>query len=235
LSATGSALVIVRAPHRCTVAVARLSRVTVTGDVDMASAAIALCLAHGLPVIFEDVSRHAMGAALPNRPATARLADLLAEWSDRPAWPAVYANWLRACRWHILRAWRHDCEDAGRPVPEPVWTEAVRRNVYRGEPGGTEPLHSWCLGMTLTSLLEWDLPCNLRTADAAVTPLANDLSSLLVLSIHLESGLLFASLPDTNPLAWRALESRQLAYQRRLGAWLGHLRKLLLDDVVPCR
>ena len=126
LRSARTALVILRGSHRFTVPIARLSRIRVVGDVALQAEAVALCLQHRIPIVFESAQGEPTGAALPLRPSSSRLAEVLADLADSPNARPVYEHWRRRSAMRMLVDWRDEAARQGHPVQSAEFSERVR-------------------------------------------------------------------------------------------------------------
>jgi hypothetical protein len=231
--ALGPALGITRGAQQFSLPLARLARVIVCGRVHWDSAALALCLQQGLPVIFLDARAQPLGAAAPLRGRSSTLDELLAEWVERPRWREGFDNWLRAQRFRVLRHWAQGRARQGRPLDAGTWKEAVRSFVYLAEPDFTGPNAGGCYALVVAVLVRAGVRLQYRAIDGGVLALADDIARIAGRYLALDLGSLAPALGEHEALTARATESSAPDLEDFVVELLARLRRNLADRIEP--
>jgi hypothetical protein len=231
--ARGPALEVTRNAHRFGFPLARLARIIASGRVNWDGAALALCLASRIPVVFTDGRGRPSGAAMPLVGRTSALDDLLIESLDGLHWRARYDNWLRAQRLRVLRRWRRRRAVDGRPIGEGEWNDAVRAFVYRDDPELGGACAGGCYALVLAMLLRAGVRTQYRACDGGVLALAADLSRIVDAGTALDLGTLAHAFATERHLATRAAEARAVEVENLVAGLLGRLRRNLAEWMEP--
>lgn len=108
----------------------RISRVIANTRVDWTATALQACFESGIPIVIVAGNGAPLGCMQPARAGASRASGALDEVLDRPDWPEIYGNWLRATRMRVIADWRREREGTGRPLHPGEFRELVRRHVY---------------------------------------------------------------------------------------------------------
>lgn len=231
--ALGPALGITRGARRFSLPMVRLARVVVCGQVLWHGAALALCLQHGLPVVFLDARARPLGAAAPLRGRSSTLDELLAEWVERPHWREGFDNWLRAQRFRLLRQWARHRAQQGRPLDAGTWKEAVRSFAYLAEPEFAGPNPGGCYALVISVLLRAGVRLQYRAPDGGALALADDIARIADRRLALDLGSLAPALGEDTALTARATESAAPDLEDFVTEMLARLRRSLADRIEP--
>lgn len=233
VSANGPALLVritQKAPLRYPLS--RLARVIAGPRVEWQASALAACQHEGLPIVFLDSAGEPTGYLQPVQGKPSRLDSVIEEMLDRADWPMHYSHWLRAERMDLVQDWHRARLAAGREVDEDDFRELIRQHVYRPESESiafahASPQAGALTAYTLQALHQAGLKPRYWGSHGDPLELADDLTRLLGLALHLEMHGLGAGMHGDNAALLRVLHSFGPRINQLLPHLLGSLHRRL--------
>lgn len=210
---------------------ARIDRIVCNRHADWTGNALALCLAHGIPLVWVDGQGEAVGSALPRLVAASPMAALLESYLELPDWAARFDNWVRRRRLETLTASALRAVREGRAPDAAAFQQIKRSYVYNGEvPAAFAPEgRGWCHALVIRHLHQQGLQARYWGYDGQPLELADQLADLLWAELNLDCGSLPA---DTS--SGRALmlmfETWARRRQERLITHLADLKRHLARE-----
>ncbi len=174
---------------------ARIAHIVCNRHVDWSGEALAACLGHGIPIVWQDGHGAALGGAAPRLGNSSSLHAALERYLELPDWPQRYGNWLRCRRMAVLCAQARAARDAGQPYSTVYFTEKKRDYVYQGQTVARFPETglAWCYATALRALVAEQLLGRYWGYGGTPLELAEDLAGLLWAALNLGCGPLPAA------------------------------------------
>lgn len=208
----------------------RIARIIVGAKVEWQADALAVCQQQGLPIVFLDTAGEPTGYLLPAQGKPSRLNDNIEEMLDRADWQLHYRPWLRAQRMQLLHAWLQTRQTAGHTILHSEYRELVRQHVYRPETEPTGYPHENVQAGAITAYVLQTLHhAGLKPRywgdNGTALELAQDISHLLALALHLEMYGMGSTLHADNTTLLRILHSFSQHMIEQLPRLLGSLHR----------
>lgn len=206
--------------------IARVSRVIVSGRCTWTASALQLCLKQRVSIVFIDREGTPYGHLQPTGQTQHDLARLLDEFLDRPDWQEQWVTFVRAERMRHLVQWR---KSTARDVMEShSWRELVRRHVYCQEKIETATIsNGWLLALAIGHLDQRGLQAVHWGFDGVPLKLAEDITALLRLALHLDSGEMHEHARLDEHIALHLLHIYDAKLDALMAGALGRLAQLL--------
>ncbi|TAH42496.1 MAG: transposase [Betaproteobacteria bacterium] len=211
---------------------ARIARIICNRNASWSGAALALCLAEGVPVTWLDGRGHALGSTQSCHPHPFPFSTLVETYLELPDWPKRFANWLARRRLETLTACAKRAAECGHGLDPVAFEELKREYVYNGVHPlafGTEG-EGWCHALVVDRLQREGLQACYWGFDATPLELAAELATLLWAELNLDCGTLPAS-ADHGVVLARLFEAWARQREARLLLHLGDLKRHLAREV----
>lgn len=178
---------------------ARVARVVSSPAVDWTGAALALCLQHGISIVWTGAKGDALGVSLPTRRDRTDVATALEVLLESPQGRQHYANWLCSRRMATLKQWAQEQRDSFTPQ---LWEARKREWVYAGEYAVHLPpeLRTLCMGFVASQMQRSGIPAVLWDAEACRIDLDEDLCDLVWADMNQRTGNLADASKGERPL-----------------------------------
>ncbi len=210
---------------------ARVDRIVCNRHADWSGAALAACLAHGIPLIWLDGKSEAVGSALPRVAVASPMTASLESYLELPDWTVRFDNWIRRRRLETLTAWALRSAREDRAPDAEAFQQMKRAYVYNGEFPEVFAAEGrgWCHALVVRHLHLQGLQARYWGYDGQPLELADQLANLLWAELNLDCGSLPAGAPADRTLML-IFETWARRREERLSAHLADLKRHLARE-----
>ena len=211
---------------------ARICRVICNRHLAWSGAALALCLAEGVPITWVDGHGHALGNTQTHYAQPLPFATLIETYLELPDWPQRFANWLARRRLETLTTCAKRAAETGHGLDATSFQALKREYVYNGvHPQAFDADgEGWCHALAVDRLHREGLQACYWGFDASQLELAAALAALLWAELNLDCGTLPAS-ADRGIVVARLFEAWAHQREARLLLHLGDLKRHLAREI----
>lgn len=211
---------------------ARICRIICNRHLAWSGAALARCLAEGVPITWVDGHGHALGATQTRYAHPLPFSTLIETYLELPDWPQRFANWLARRRLETLITCAKRAAETGHGLDALSFQTLKREYVYNG----VHPLafdadgEGWCHALAVDRLHREGLQGCYWGFGASQFELAAELAALLWAELNLDCGTLPASAEHGIVIA-RLFEAWAHQREGRLLQHLGDLKRHLAREI----
>lgn len=211
---------------------ARVCRIICNRHLAWSGAALALCLAKGVPITWVDGHGRALGSAQPRHAQPQPFATLIEVYLELPDWPKRFANWLARRRLETLTTCARRAAETGHGPDAYAYESLKREFVYKG----SHPLsfsadgEGWCHALAVDRLHREGLQSCYWGFGGSRLALGAELAALLWAELNLDCGSIAAS-ADSGLVNARFFESWAHRRETRLCHHLGDLKRHLAREL----